>query len=80
MSHRTHVLMIADQVISINGKAVNIHDIQSIYVNDSGLITDFNFKDDIECGTCKYYVNCPHAITEKREERTKVCIDYKRVF
>ena len=40
MSHTTSVLLIADQVIEIAGKEVNIHDIHAFIVNDQGLIIE----------------------------------------
>ena len=40
MSHAVQVNMIADQVIEVNGKEVNIHDIVSIYVNHLGEILE----------------------------------------
>ena len=40
MSHTVTVKMIADQVIGIAGKEVNIHDIYSIYVNSKGEIVE----------------------------------------
>ena len=38
MSHTVTVKMIADQIIEIAGKEVNIHDIKTIYVNSKGEI------------------------------------------
>jgi len=33
--------MIADQVIYISGREVNVHDLETIYVNGDGVIVDF---------------------------------------
>lgn len=40
MSHTVTVKLIADQVIEINGKEVNIHDIITIYVDNQGKIIE----------------------------------------
>ena len=40
MSHRVTINMIADQEISIMGKNINIHDIDTIIVNDDGQIVE----------------------------------------
>lgn len=40
MSHTIKVTMTADQVIEVQGKEVNIHDIKTIYVDSQGVITE----------------------------------------
>ncbi len=44
MNHTVQVNMIAEQVIEINGKEVNVHDIESIYVNNWGEILEVATK------------------------------------
>ena len=38
MSHTVTVRMIADQIVTINGAEVNVHDIRSIEVDETGTI------------------------------------------
>ena len=38
MSHSVQITLIADQLIEILGKKVNVHDIECIMVNDIGII------------------------------------------
>ena len=45
MSHRVEVGMIADQEIDINGKRINVHDIEIIVVDGNGLIVEFFLKE-----------------------------------
>ena len=40
MSHTVTVKMIADQEIEVNGEIVNIHDIETVYVNAEGKIVE----------------------------------------
>ena len=40
MSHTVTVRMIADQIIEVDSKEVNIHDIKTIYVDAKGKITE----------------------------------------
>jgi len=41
MSHSVKVTLIADQCISINGKEINIHDLNTIEVDENGVIVNY---------------------------------------
>jgi len=44
MSHTVTVKLIADQIIEIAGKEVNVHDIETVYVNSKGQIEEVAIK------------------------------------
>ena len=46
MSHTVTVKLIADQVIEVDGAEVNIHDIETVIVNDTGVIERVYLKKD----------------------------------
>ena len=46
MSHTVTVRMIADQIIEVAGQEVNVHDIKTIYVNDSGQIEEVALREE----------------------------------
>lgn len=46
MSHSVKVTLIADQLISIKGKLVNIHNIRSIVLDSKGTAIDAYTKDN----------------------------------
>lgn len=48
MSHSVKVTLIADQVITLQGYEVNVHDIQSVVLNGTGCIIGFALWDDKE--------------------------------
>jgi hypothetical protein len=41
VSHSVVVTLIADQCIFINGKEINVHDLETIEVDDNGVITNY---------------------------------------
>ena len=45
MSHTITIKLIADQEIEVQGKEVNIHDIETIYVDGCGKITEVTLKE-----------------------------------
>jgi len=42
--HATTVTLIADQLIEIMGKEINIHDIKTIQIDELGQIIEIHFK------------------------------------
>ncbi len=50
MSHSVSIRMIADQMINIAGRGVNIHDIVTIIVNANGVITNAYIR-ELEAGS-----------------------------
>ena len=75
MSHTVKVTMRADQEIYIKGKEVNIHDIQTIYVDGEGLIVDYQpmTKQEPQMMICpkakecnEFEDNCLDAIPHKK--------------
>jgi len=53
MSHTVQVNLIADQEIKINGEEVNVHDIESIFLNSDGVISCITKKKDGSIGCVK---------------------------
>ena len=45
MSHTVTVKLIADQEIEVQGKEVNIHDIETVYINGDGVITEVALRE-----------------------------------
>ena len=44
MSHMVTVKLVADQIIEVEGKEVNVHDIETVYVNSKGQIKEVAIK------------------------------------
>ena len=45
MSHTVTVKLIADQEIEVQGKEVNIHDIETVYINGDGVINEVALRE-----------------------------------
>ena len=68
MSHHVKVGMISDQIIYIKGVEINVHDIATIVVNDSGEIIEvYKIHNKLTEGLEKEYIAGHKAFINKSD-------------